>query len=85
MQTTYGLLCCRSSSGDDRLGSSSGEHAEQRLLQSEPWQLHIKAILSVCTGQAGNSVCCKSVHRCHSMDKLFWKELSVSMVEGLFA
>ena len=40
-QTTYGLLCCRLSPNDYQLTASSGEHAEQRLLQTDIWRDHV--------------------------------------------
>lgn len=44
-QTTYGLLCCRYSPTEDRLGYSSGVHAEESLLQSMMWTTHIPKAL----------------------------------------
>lgn len=40
-QTTFGLLCCRFSPSDDRLGYSDGAHAEERLLTSDIWSREI--------------------------------------------
>lgn len=48
-QTTYGLLCCRFAPGNDRLGTSSGDHAEQRLLRSPLWTDEIPAALNAWT------------------------------------
>lgn len=45
-QTTFGLLCCRLASGDDRFAASHGEHAESRLLKSALWATEIPEALS---------------------------------------
>ena len=44
-ETTYALLCCRLTPGDDRLDSSRGEHAEARLLESALWTKEIPEAL----------------------------------------
>jgi hypothetical protein len=45
-EATYALLCCRFSSGDDRLASSGGSHAERKLLESVLWMEDIPAALA---------------------------------------
>jgi hypothetical protein len=45
-QTTHALLCCRSAPDDVRLSSGSGEHAEDRILQSENWRVHLPCALA---------------------------------------
>ena len=51
-QTTFGLLCCRVSQGDDRLVSSGGgDHAEERLLRTSLWREDIPGILNDWTPQ----------------------------------
>lgn len=45
-QTTFGLLCCRLASGDDRFSASHGEHAESRLLKNPMWTNEIPDALS---------------------------------------
>lgn len=44
-RTTYGLLCCRFTPSDDRIAASSGDHAEERLLQTPLWQTEIPRAL----------------------------------------
>jgi len=36
-QSTYALLCCRLTPGNDRMRASGGAHAEEKLLQSDLW------------------------------------------------
>jgi hypothetical protein len=45
-QTTFGLLCCRLATGDDRFAASHGDHAEDRLLKTPLWTHEIPDALS---------------------------------------
>ncbi len=78
-QTTYGLLCCRFSPEDYRLTASSGEHAEEKLLRSESWRLHIPRALSNWTPHNSPIITTIAINRspCRACARLLIEALQV--------
>jgi hypothetical protein len=62
-QTTHALLCCRSIPDDVRFSSGSGEHAEDRVLQSASWRLHIPHALESWTPLNSQMVVTLAINR----------------------
>jgi hypothetical protein len=62
-QTTYGLLCCRFTPSDYRLGASSGDHAEARLLQSTNWVTELPQALADWTPRSSPIIVTLAINR----------------------